>query len=201
MVIVALVVVVTNIVIILSTKKQVYSNAADLPKVDVALVLGTSSRTMEGEQNPFFESRMDKAAELYRMGKVKSILLSGDNQTQYYNEPEMMRQALIERGVPERDITLDYAGLRTLDSVVRSKEIFGVSRAVIVTQRFHSYRALYISNYYGLNMFVLVTDSLGDYSTKHVRIREFFARFKAFLDLHILHTEPKFLGEKESLNH
>ena len=106
-------------------QSRVYDNLDEVPHNREALVLGTSSRLMNGDPNPFFVSRMSRAAELYKKNKVDHFILSGDNRTRYYNEPETMRGALMALGVPDSIITLDYAGLRTFDSIVRSKEIFG----------------------------------------------------------------------------
>jgi SanA protein len=177
----------------------VFTDSSKLPAHRVALVLGTSHKLVGGKPNPYFEKRMDAAAGLYKEGKIDQFLLSGDNRTRFYNEPAEMRKALIARGVPSSAITLDYAGLRTLDSVVRSKEIFGQHQLTIITQSFHSYRALFISDYYGLESVAMVADEPDPESTTTVRIREYFARVKAVLDLYILKTRPRFLGEKESM--
>jgi SanA protein len=118
----------------------------------------------------------------------------------FYNEPWEMRKALIAAGVPESAITLDYAGLRTLDSVVRAKQVFGQDKLTIITQPFHSYRALFISNFYQIDAVAMVTqDPEMDQSFK-VRVREYFARTKAVLDLYVFKTTPKFLGPKEQLD-
>gem|GEM_PF-4345032 len=99
---------------------------------------------------------MQTAAELYKQGKIVHFIVSGDNRTRYYNEPLEMQKALVKLGVPIAAITLDYAGLRTLDSIVRCKEIFGQDNITIITQPFHSYRALFISDYYDVNAVALV---------------------------------------------
>ena len=162
-------------------------------------MLGTSNKTVSGGANPYFEERMETAAELYRMGKIDHLIVSGDNRSRYYNEPMEMRKALIKLGVPQTAITLDFAGLRTLDSIVRCKEIFGQNRITIITQPFHSYRALFISHFYCLDAVAMVTDEVdADYSIK-VRLREYLARTKAILDLYVLKTSPRFLGEKEQI--
>jgi len=189
-----------NIWVVESTEKDVYTDLTKLPNHRVALVLGTSHRISNGTPNPFFEKRMDTAAELYKLGKIDQFILSGDNSTKFYNEPLEMRKALIKRGVPASVITLDYAGLRTLDSVVRSKEIFGQDKITIITQPFHSYRALFISHFYGIDAVAMVAGEPDyDYSIK-VRVREYFARTKAILDLYVFKTSPRFLGQKEELN-
>ncbi|HEU5290490.1 MAG TPA: ElyC/SanA/YdcF family protein [Cyclobacteriaceae bacterium] len=190
---------ITNIWVVSSTKDQVLSAYDQLPDHRVALVLGTSHKTTAGLPNQFFEKRMDTAAELYKGGKIDHFILSGDNRSKFYNEPVEMRKALINRGVPASAITLDFAGLRTLDSVVRSKEVFGQSKIIIITQPFHSYRALFISDYYNIEAVAVgASDPDLEISFK-VRIREYFARTKAVLDLYVLKTNPRFLGKKEEI--
>lgn len=197
-----IVVVLANIWVVMSTESKVFSDYSELPNSDknnVALVLGTSKKLVNGSPNPFFENRIRTAALLYKEGKVDHFILSGDNRTRYYNEPLAMKEALKKYGVPDSVITLDYAGLRTLDSVVRSKEIFGQEKLIIITQSFHSYRALFISEFYDIDAVVLVAEPANDTALK-VYFREYFARTKAVLDLYILKTAPRHLGEKEPLN-
>lgn len=189
----------SNFWIIKSTGHRVFSDIEKLPDNSVALVLGTSSKTVSGHVNPYFLTRMETAAELYKQGKIDHLILSGDNRSMYYNEPVEMRKALIKLGIPSSAITLDYAGLRTLDSVVRCKEIFGQTKITIITQPFHSYRALFISRFYDIDAVAMVADEPGLESSLKVRLREYFARTKAVLDLYILKTAPRFLGEKERI--
>jgi SanA protein len=190
----------TNIWVVSSTKNYVYTDYAKLPDHRVALVLGTSTKTTSGHPNDFFVKRMDTAAELYKMGKIDHFILSGDNRSMYYNEPIEMQKALIKRGVPTAAITLDYAGLRTLDSVIRSKEIFGQNRIIIITQPFHSYRALFISHYHNIDAVAMATEGPAYETSVKVRVREYFARTKAVLDVYVFKTAPRHLGKKESLN-
>lgn len=185
-----------NIWVVQSTRNRVYSDLDHLPEHRVALVLGTSHKTVGGGSNLFFEKRMETAARLYHLGKIDHFILSGDNSTLYYNEPRAMQKALIARGVPASAITLDYAGLRTLDSVVRSKEIFGQQKITIITQPFHSYRAIFISNYYDIDAVAMVADEPDLAYSFKVLFREYFARAKAVLDLYVLKTDPRYLGEK-----
>jgi len=189
-----------NVWIVKSTEGKVYSDLAKLPDHRVALVLGTSHRSVGGGPNPFFQYRIKTAAELYRMGKIDHFILSGDNSTIFYNEPIEMQKALIKEGVPATAITLDYAGLRTLDSVVRSKAIFGQTKITIITQSFHSYRALFISDYYNIDAVAMVAEDPELDRTFKVLIREYLARTKAVLDLYIFKTAPRHLGEKEEIN-
>ncbi len=190
----------SNIWVVQSTKAKVFYDSTALPNHRVGLVLGTSHRLISGKPNPFFEKRIEMAASLYHSGKVDNFILSGDNRSIYYNEPVDMQKALIKLGVPATAITLDYAGLRTLDSIVRSKEIFGQTKLIIITQPFHSYRAVFIGNYYDIDAVAMVADEPALESSLKVRIREYFARSKAVLDLYILNTAPRFLGQKEDLN-
>jgi SanA protein len=194
-------VVAANIWVVKSTESRVFFDHHELPDNKVALVLGTSQKLINGLPNPFFANRIQAAAALYKEGKVDHFILSGDNRTRYYNEPLSMKRALMDYGVPDSVITLDYAGLRTLDSVVRSKEIFGQNKLIIITQSFHSYRALFISHYYDIDAVALVAKEPGqEEGAIKVYIREYLARAKAVLDLYILKTAPRHLGEKEPLN-
>lgn len=190
----------SNIWVVVSTRNQVYTDILSLPSNKVALVLGTSHKTMAGDPNPFFEKRIETAYHLFEEGKVKHFIVSGDNRSIYYNEPLRMQKALIKKGVPSSSITLDYAGLRTLDSIIRSKEIFGQDKLTIITQSFHSYRAVFISNYYKIDAVAMVAAEPDFDETPGVRIREYFARFKAIMDLYLLGTTPRFMGQKEDLN-
>lgn len=192
--------VLSNLWIIYSTHDQIYKSIEAIPPTDVALVLGTSKRLKSGETNPYFNFRIDAAEKLYKTGKVKHLILSGDNQTRYYNEPQYMREALLKKGVPDRVITLDYAGLRTLDSVVRCKKIFGQSKFIIVTQQFHAYRAVFIAKNFDIEATAFVADNISLSKSFSVIGREFLARPKAILDLFFLNIDPKFLGEKEDIN-
>lgn len=182
-----------------STEGDIFSDYENLPVNPVGLVLGTSSRLSNGMPNPYFDNRMRAAAELYKLGKVGHIIVSGDNRTKFYNEPMEMKKALVKLGVPDFVITLDYAGLRTLDSVVRSKEIFGQDHITIITQPFHSYRAIFISHYFDINAVALVASEPQFEPTVKVYVREYFARAKAILDLYVLKTAPRHLGEKEPI--
>lgn len=178
-----------------SVQTLVYQNLEETTYSDVALVLGTS-RSIDGRtENPFFTHRITAAAELYFAGKVKHILVSGDNSTVNYNEPRDMKQALVARGVPAHCITMDFAGLRTLDSVVRSNKIFQQQRLTIVSQEFHNYRALFIAQKYGIDA-IAYNAAYPKYASNRTIYREYLARIKAVLDLYVFGTSPKFLGEK-----
>lgn len=192
-------VILTNLWIWAATKNRVFEKIEDLPDNEVALVLGTSRYTENGEDNPFFTYRIQTAARLYKSGKIKHIIVSGDNNTRYYNEPKEMRDALLDFGIPYRAITLDYAGFRTLDSVVRCKEIFGQDKIIIITQRFHSYRAVFIGDFYGMQTVAIAARNLPLSRSLKVEIRETLARSKAVIDLYILKESPRIMGKKETI--
>ena len=187
----------TNIWVVQSTRQYIYS-ISDTPKNDVALVLGTSKRTADGKPNRFFVERMNTAAALHSVDKVKHILVSGDNRTKYYNEPRDMLQALGDLNIPEEDISLDFAGLRTLDSVVRCNEVFGQQEVTIVTQEFHCYRSLFIARYFGMNAIAVSADDGGPVGNS-LALREVLARTVAVLDLYVFQRKPKFMGEQIQL--
>jgi len=187
-------VVVSNIWVVTSTKSRILDAVSELPEKSVALVLGTSNKLTDGSPNPYFFERIQLAADLYRHGKISQFILSGDNRSKYYNEPIEMQKALVRLGVPDSLITLDYAGLRTLDSIVRSKEIFGQTKILIVTQSFHCYRALFISKFYGIDAVTLLDSPADPHESLKITIREWFARAKAVADLYIFNTPPHHLG-------
>ncbi len=163
----------------------------------VALILGTA-RTHRGQPNQFYRARIEAAAELFHSGRVRGILVSGDNATIYYNEPQAMRKDLIALGVPDEFITLDYAGFRTLDSVVRAKRVFGQDHIVVVSQRFHVERAVFLAQHYGIHATGLAAPDPTTQSTTLVRTREVFARVAALLDV-LTRRGPRFLGAPETV--
>ena len=180
-----------NIWIIGSTRKQIFNSQDFSFASRTALILGTSYNTVKGEKNTFFQDRMITAGRLFEMGLANEIILSGST-TKYYNEPLAMRTSLVELGVHDSILVADDGGVRTLDSVVRCKELFKKDEIIIVTQRFHAYRALFISNYYQLDAVVLITQPVASENVVGVLLREFLARPLAVLDLYVMHSKPKF---------
>ena len=178
-----------------STAEYVTSDVQKLPKTKVAVVLGTAPNLVGGYQNYYFVYRIDAAAELYKSGKVTHFILSGDHGRKNYNEPEMMKLALIEKGVPANVIYLDYAGFRTLDSMIRAKEIFGQKEFIVVSQEFHNERAVYIARQNGINAYGYNAKDVNKNAGLKTNIREYFARAKVFIDS-FFGVQPKFLGEK-----
>lgn len=169
---------------------------AEVKPVPVALVLGTARRTHAGQPNEFYLARLAAAAELYHQNRVRGILVSGDNSSRYYNEPEAMRRDLIRLGVPDAFVTLDYAGFRTLDSVVRAHKVFGLDQFLIVSQSFHAERGVFIARQLGLAAYGFAAEDPGGAGGLKIRLREILARAIALWDL-ISAREPKFLGKPE----
>lgn len=189
----------SNVLVVGSTYGDITADIDEVSVQKVALVLGTSKRRSDGGANQYFANRIASASALYRSGKVKHIIVSGDNGSKFYNEPKDMLAALEAKGIPREHITLDYAGFRTLDSVVRCKEVFGQNRVVIVTQKFHAFRSLFIASFYGIDAEAYIAKD-PTYGTQGVLGRELFARTKAVLDLYVFGVKPKFLGKKEVID-
>lgn len=179
------------------TKSSIYSDIKTIPPKKAGLLLGTSKYIRKGQKNYFYTYRIEAAASLFKAKKIDAIVISGDNSTKYYDEPTTMKNDLVAMGIPPRYITLDYAGFRTLDSIVRAKEIFDLDDYTIISQRFHLERALAIAIAKGDKAIGFVAKDIPDTPAAYrMKIREYFARGAAFIDLHILHREPKFHGKK-----
>ena len=176
----------------------VYDRVEDIPANEVGLVLGTSERGRGGGANPYFQHRMEAAAMLYHAGKVRHLLVSGDNGRKDYNEPLDMRRALMAAGVDSTDITLDHAGFRTLDSVVRARKVFGQRGYTVISQRFHNERAIYIARQNGLAVVGFNARDVGMASGLRTQLREKLARVKVHVD-ELLGIAPHFLGEPVQL--
>jgi len=181
---------------------HLYNDIKKVPSKKAALVLGTSKYMIGGGKNYFYSYRIRAAAELFRAGKVKAIVVSGDNSTKYYNETSKMKKDLVKAGVPSHYITLDPLGVRTLDSVVRAEAIFDLKDYIIVSQKFHLKRALFIAKVKGQKAIGFIAKDIpGTTAAYRMKAREYLARAKAFLDVYILHTTPKFDGKKEKVNY
>lgn len=177
------------------SKSFIHEDLDRLPNQKVGLMLGTIRFLSNGQENLYFKYRVDAVLELYKAGKIEYVLVSGDNRKKGYNEPEEMQKALMERGIPEEKIILDYAGFRTLDSMVRAQKVFGLNNFICVSQQFHNERAIYIARKKGIEAHAYnARDVTRGYGFK-TRVREVLARVKMMLDIYIIGTEPKFLGE------
>ena len=175
--------IISNQVIRISAEDHLFDSVEDIPHNRVGLVLGTSPRIRNGGQNPYFTNRMEAAALLYHQGKLSYLIVSGDNRTKYYNEPEYMRRALIDLGVPSDVIISDNAGLRTFDSVWRAKEVFGQNKITIISQRFHNQRADLIAKQEGLEAIAYNAADVPQAQNDKTRIREWFAKANVFVDM------------------
>jgi SanA protein len=171
----------------------------DLPEVRVGLVLGCSPRMPDGRENLFFTRRISAASELFRAGRVQYLLLSGDNSRADYDEPSDMHRALVRAGVPASRLVLDDAGFRTLDSVVRAKEVFGLEEVIIVSQHFHNERAVYLAREHGLRAFGFDAQGVGGPAGLRIALREAVSRIFAVLDVNVFHTRPHFVGPRQTL--
>lgn len=178
-----------------NAEHKTFSSYNQIKKNKVGLVLGTSKLLKNGNINLYFEYRINATVELFENKKIDFILISGDNGNKNYDEPTDFKETLIARGIPENKIFLDYAGFRTLDSVVRAKEIFGQTEITIISQKFHNERAIYLAENNGIEAVGFnAKDVSGRYGIR-VKLREYLARTKVFLDI-LLGVDPKFLGEK-----
>ena len=183
-----------------NSEAYVYSNWSLLPDNEVGLVLGTSPFPRSGKPNPQFYGRIEAAVQLYQLGKIKKIIVSGANPDSTYNEPRQMWRELTKAGIPSQAITMDFAGVRTFDSISRAKAVFNLEQMTVITQEYHAYRAVFIAKKLNIRVagYAATSDNIGMFSRTY--IREVFARVKAVLDLYVLSTEPKFLGSREVIN-
>ncbi|UFH30257.1 YdcF family protein [Chryseobacterium sp. C-71] len=177
------------------TKNFVTSDLSKLPTEKTGLLLGTSKTLSNGAPNAYFVNRIEAAAQLFKSGKIQNIIVSGDNSQKDYNEPEEMKNELIKAGVPAERIFEDFAGFRTLDSVVRAKEIFGQNSYIIISQQFHNERAVYLARKNGIEAFGYNAADVNKYAGFKTNAREKLARAKVFWDF-IFGVEPKFGGDK-----
>ena len=171
-----------------------FSRVEDVPKRQVGVLLGTSKYVATGQVNLYYWYRIEAAARLFQAGKVDYLLVSGDNRHYSYNEASTLRRDLIAKGIPAERIYRDYAGFRTLDSVLRAWQVFGQRDFVVISQPFQNARALYIAQAYGLNAVGFNAQDVNlPYGIK-VQLRELLARVVAILDVHVWGAEPHFLG-------
>ena len=184
-----------NYTIKTKSEEFLFSDTSKIPATKTAVVLGTSKNLASGNSNLYFKYRMEAAAELYKAGKIQNIIVSGDNSVKGYNETEDMKIDLIALGIPEEKIFEDFAGFRTLDSVVRAKEIFGQNEVVFVSQKFHNERAVFLAQKFGIKAYGFNAKDVNKYAGFKTNAREKLARAKVFVDF-LFGVEPKFGGEK-----
>ncbi|EDP98526.1 putative transport-related membrane protein [Kordia algicida OT-1] len=184
-----------NTYVELISNGKTFNKVAEIPSNKVGLLLGTGKYLKNGKVNLFYSYRINATVKLYKSGKIKYILVSGDNGSKTYDEPTTFKEDLIAAGIPENKIILDYAGFRTLDSVVRSKEIFQQENITIISQQFHNERAIAIANAKGINAVGFNAKNVGGRSGFKIKVREVLARVAMCIDL-VIGKQPKFLGEK-----
>lgn len=189
-----------NAWVVSSTRAFIIDDMRRLGLHEVGVVLGTSPYTRYGNRNLLFTHRMMTAAELYAAGHVRHLLLSGANPDRTYNEPQKMYQALRALGVPDAALTMDFAGFRTLDSMVRAQRVFDLDRFVIVSQRYHDYRALFIARDNGVDAVAYIRPQEDRRQPLRAEAREYLARFKAVVDLFLIVTRPRFLGPRRPID-
>lgn len=186
---------VTNYIVTSSTQHQIYSDIKKIPRNKVGLLLGTAKYLDKARMliNPYYQNRIDAAVLLYMAGKIDYVIVSGDNSTTYYNEPALMMADLLARGIPAKKIYMDNAGFRTLDSILRCRDIFGQDHITIISQAFHNQRALFIANHKRV-VAVAFNAADGD-SVWDANVREKFARVKMVGDL-VFNTQARYYGAR-----
>jgi SanA protein len=162
---------------------RVFKRVDDIPQNEVGLVLGTSKFVRKGNLNRFFSYRIDAAVRLYKAGKVRRLLLSGNGIDPDRSEPEQMRRALIDRGIPADALSLDNGGMRTLDSIIRAKQVYGLNQMTIVSQDFHNRRALLLCRAYGIDAVGFNAEDVPTTQAFRTFLRELLARVDAVLEI------------------
>ncbi|TDL99472.1 MAG: protein SanA [Flavobacteriaceae bacterium] len=184
-----------------ATENLLYNSVDEIPFRTYGVVLGTSKYMVGGGINRYYENRIIAANALYKAGKIKYILVSGDNMVKSYNEPKQMKASLVELGIPSDKIFEDFAGRRTLDSVIRANQVFGLDTFTLISQEFHNVRGTFLAKEKGIDV---IGFNAEDVKTSRMKIknlsREMLARVKARLDL-IFGVAPEVLGNKISLPH
>ena len=181
-----------------ASRGKLFDDVSKLPAAKVGLVFGTSDR-YKGRENKYFRYRIDAAVEVWNSGKVETLIVSGDNREEDYNEPKKMKGALVKEGVPEDRIVCDYAGLRTLDSVVRAKRIFGANKIIVISQQFQNERAIYLAQANEMEAYGFNAQDVDFKAGFKTQFREIGARVKMWLDVNYLDTKPTHLGDKVTL--
>ncbi len=180
-----LVVLLSNLVVVQSSQSKIFFDVKNIPSNDVGLVLGTNRFVAKGKENLFFKYRMEATARLYKEGKVKYLILSG-NKEEFYDEPRDMKAALENMGVPENAMLLDTAGYRTFDSVTRCKKVYNQEKVTVISQNFHNSRALYLCEHEGIEAVGFAAQDVPDGYSARTLVREYLARPKAMIDVYFL---------------
>lgn len=181
-----------------SYDERVFRVIEDVPNAPVALIFGAGLK-IDGTPSDALADRVLQGVDLYRMGKVRKLLMTGDNGSERYNEVVAMKTLAEAEGVPEEVIVLDYAGFRTYDSCYRARDVFGLWQVVAVSQEFHLPRILYTCNRLGIDTVGYVADRREYIKAQFWQYREFAAQIKAWLEVEVLKPLPRFLGQKEDV--
>jgi SanA protein len=176
-----------------------YDELASTPHNHVGLVLGCVRYLDSGRPNLYFSYRIEAAAALYQAGKIDVLLVSGASHRKGIDEAGSMKDALIELGVPGECVVCDRHGYRTIDSVLRAKSAYGQKRLTIISQAFHNQRAIYIAERRGIEAIGFNAQDVAPPRGRLVRAREYFARMRVLIDVHVNNTQPRELGEGEVL--
>lgn len=173
-----------DIIVTDSAKGRLYSDAVEnMPHRKVGLLLGTSKTLDNGKENQYYQNRLIATIELFNQGKIDYVLVSGDKHGENYDEPTAMKNDLIKGGVPEQKIKTDYAGFRTIDSIMRCKQVFNENEITIISQRFHNERAIYLALHNDVDAIGYNAKDVTVYYGFKTQLREKLARVKMFLDL------------------
>ena len=177
---------ITNLWIIADTQKYVIEDSRELIGAEVGLVFGTSHKLVNGEANPFFQNRIATAKELLLSGKVEKLVLSGSKDSIYYDEAETMKKMLNQAGIGDEYLILDKYGNRTLESLSRLRDVHGYTQCILITQKYHAYRCIFIARRLGIDVQCYVAKTPDLQTHLKAILREIFARSKAVIDLFIL---------------
>lgn len=188
-----------NLWVLSQTQSRIERELLECPTAPVGIVFGTTHWNRDGGRNPHFEARMSAASQLIGARRVEHLLLSGDNRTRFYNEPVTMWRDLRGRNVRDEDMTLDYAGFSTFDTLARSRDIFGVERAMLITQAWHLPRAMFIADALGMEVTGCAAPSRHVAGLWRLQVREWLARMATVGDLYLWRRQPYFLGPEEPL--
>ena len=192
-------IVASNLFIKQNAEGKTYTAVCAIPKNKVGLLLGAAKHLPSGAINLYYQYRIDATVKLYNAGKITHILISGDNGRKEYDEPTVFKNDLIKRGIPANKIYLDYAGFRTLDSIIRAKEVFGLNSFTIISQKFHNERAIYLADKYHIKAIGFNAQKVIGKRAKKTNRREYLARVKAYIDI-LFNVNSKFLGPKIEKN-
>ena len=189
LVILAIIVALCNISVDRNAEGRTFSDINDVPTMQTALLLGTNPKTRDGKRpSSFYLARINATAELYKHGKFRQLIISGDRR-EGYDEPQTMRHDLIERGVPDSIIMMDGQGYRTLLSLRNSKQYFGIHDMIIISQKWHNERSIFLADKMNIKAVGYNADDVHHPRAIWTHIRELLARVKLFIDLYVTHRE------------